>query len=469
MSGAPYIGYRLAWNHPESAMQAGIVHSTGLPKHCTPTSPYLERISSAFNTCVPTSLALLSTALGIFSIVAWLFAQLPQIYKNYRLKSASGLSIYFLGEWLFGDVTNLIGALLTGQASWQIGIATYYCIVDVCLSSQYLWYTHVKVWRKKEEMEYIEGEGDDEDAEDDGNGVRRAIAVVPPSDDRSSLKSANRKGSSAESQPNDSQLSEDGQPKTAHAPLTSIEWNEKLPAEPSEDLRHLRQNAPRTITLSSHAPILFSLANLAATAVASPVPSSRATFSTANASSSSAQIQMTGRIFSWISTLLYLGSRLPQIYKNAQRRSTAGLSPYMFLAAFTGNFLYSAAIIANPLAWASYPPYGAHGWVGREGSDRSTWVGLAAPFWLGAAGVLVLDATVGLQFLAYRGEERGEVEVLVEDERGRSKWRAVKGWMRGWIPSPSPSVREVEEARDGEPLLARRMSSRRRSSGYGAT
>lgn len=461
MSGAPYIGYRLAWNHPDSAIQTGIVHSTGLPNHCTPTSPYLERLSSAFNTCVPTSLALLSTALGIFSIVAWLFAQLPQIYKNYRLKSASGLSIYFLGEWLFGDVTNLIGALLTGQASWQIGIATYYCIVDVCLSSQYLWYTHVKVWGKKEKIEYIEGEGDDDD-----HG-RRAIAVVPPPDDVSSLKSANRKPSSAESQPNNAPVSEDGQPKTAHAPLTSIEWNEKIPDEPSENL-HLPQIAPRTINLSSHAPIMFSLANLAATAVASPVPSSPAFSTTANASSS-AQIQMTGRIFSWISTLLYLGSRLPQIYKNAQRRSTAGLSPYMFLAAFTGNFLYSAAIIANPLAWSSYPPYGAHGWVGSEGSDRATWVGLAAPFWLGAAGVLVLDATVGLQFLAYRGEERKEVEVLVEDDRGRSKWRRVKGWMRGWIPSPSPSVHEVEEARDGEPLLARRISSRRRSSGYGAT
>ena len=464
MSGAPYIGYRLAWNHPEGARQSGIFHSTGLPSHCTPTSPYLERLSSAFNTCVPTSLALLSTALGIFSIVAWLFAQLPQIYKNYRLRSASGLSIYFLGEWLFGDVTNLIGALLTGQASWQIGIATYYCIVDVCLSSQYLWYTHVKVWRKKEKMEYMEGEGDDEDDENDG---RRAVVIVPPSDDTSSLKSANRKASSADRQPNNPQVLEDGQPKTAHAPLTSIAWNEKLPTEPSEDLHLPPPNAPRTITLSSHAPIIFSLANLAATAVASPVPSSPATFSTANAPSS-AQIQWTGRIFSWISTLLYLGSRLPQIYKNAQRRSTAGLSPYMFLAAFTGNFLYSAAIIANPLAWSSYPPHGAHGWVGSDGSDRATWVGLAAPFWLGAAGVLVLDATVGLQFLAYGGE-REEVEVLVEDDRGRSKWRRVKGWMRGWIPSPSPSMHEVEEARDGEPLLARRISSRRRSSGYGAT
>ena len=464
MSGVPYIGYRLAWDHRNSAIQSGIVHGTGLPNHCTPTSPYLERLSSAFNTCVPTSLAFLSTALGIFSIVAWLFAQLPQIYKNYRLKSASGLSIYFLGEWLFGDVTNLIGALLTGQASWQIGIATYYCIVDVCLSSQYLWYTHVKVWRKKEKIEYIEGEGDDE------NDGRRAIVVVPPSDDGSSLKSANGKSPSADSQPNNPRVSEDGQSKTAHAPLTSTEWNEKITAE---DLHHLPQNTPRTITLSSHAPILFSLANLAATAIASPIPlSSPATFSTtANASPSSAQIQLTGRIFSWISTLLYLGSRLPQIYKNAQRRSTAGLSPYMFLAAFTGNFLYSAAIIANPLAWSSYPPSGAHGWVGSEGSDRATWVGLAAPFWLGAAGVLVLDATVGLQFLAYGGGGRGEeVEVLVEDERGRSKWRRVKGWMRGWIPSPSPSVREVEEARDGEPLLAGRVRSRSKSSGgYGAT
>ncbi|KAG8530543.1 uncharacterized protein KY384_005046 [Bacidia gigantensis] len=149
----------------------------------------------------------------------------------------------------------------------------------------------------------------------------------------------------------------------------------------------------------------------------------------------SSKAQVVGQVLSWASTALYLGSRLPQILKNSNRRSTAGVSLYMFVATFCGNFFYSAAIIANPLAWDSYGPYGCHGWAGPEGSDQSTWVKLTLPFWLGAAGVLVLDAYVIFQFIAYR-EKTEKVEMLVEDSRGRTTWKAVSGWMRGWVPSP---------------------------------
>ena len=165
--------------------------------------------------------------------------------------------------------------------------------------------------------------------------------------------------------------------------------------------------------------------------------------------------EFAGRILSWTSTLLYLGSRLPQIFKNAYRHSTAGLSPTLFAAAFCGNFFYSSSMLTNPLAWSSYPPYGLHGWVGPEGSDRRTWVALAAPFFLGAAGVLVMDAFIGMQFLMYG--EGLEQSILVEDREGRSKWRTLRGWMRGWVPSPSPDAKVIAaEEEDGRPLLLER-------------
>ncbi len=61
---------------------------------------------------------------------------------------------------------------------------------------------------------------------------------------------------------------------------------------------------------------------------------------------------------------------------------------------------------------------------------------LAAPFWLGAAGVLFMDGLMGVQFLLYgdRGEEK---IVKVRDARGWSRWERVSGWMRGWVPSVS--------------------------------
>lgn len=96
--------------------------------------------------------------------------------------------------------------------------------------------------------------------------------------------------------------------------------------------------------------------------------------------------------------------------------------------------------MTNPLAWFSAPSWGLHGWAGPEGSDRLNWISLAAPFWLGTAGVLALDATIGIQFLRY-GE--GKVKVVREARPGgRGRWRRVEGWMRGWVPSPGPTEGE---------------------------
>ena len=71
-----------------------------------------------------------------------------------------------------------------------------------------------------------------------------------------------------------------------------------------------------------------------------------------------------------------------------------------------------------------------------------------------------MDAAVGVQFLKF-GEEKKVVVVV--DERGRSRWRRVSGWMRGWVPSPSPGREVVEE--DERPLLQRPLSD---SGAYGA-
>jgi hypothetical protein len=146
-----------------------------------------------------------------------------------------------------------------------------------------------------------------------------------------------------------------------------------------------------------------------------------------------------GTVISWFSTLLYLGSRLPQLYKNHVRKSTAGLSPALFIAAFFGNLFYSSSMLTNPNAWSDFPAYGGGGWAGEDGNNRQEWVGRAAPFFLGAAGVLVMDACVGAQFIMFgESKEREPVVVVAVERAGRKwKWRRVSGWMRGWMPSVS--------------------------------
>ena len=440
----------LSYGYP-AAHEHCTMLTASLPQHCTPTSNLLLSLSTAFDTCVPTTLALLSTLLGILSIVSWLFAQLPQIFKNYALKSASGLSIYFLAEWLLGDATNLLGAMLTRQATWQVVVAAYYVTVDMALVSQYVWYKHVRPWQqfRSEGRDAGNGKGGNSGSGDVIIGISPVSGGVSPE----SLGFVGKGTSDAKPEAAKSMPLRISSSLFSQREKSSLSSSSRTVSRPGTSSGPLGPS-PKTILLISMLCAILANASPLTINTTNPEPNSLSTSNTT---------ETIGRILSWLSTVLYLGSRLPQLYKNFRRRSTAGLSPTLFIAAFFGNLFYSASLLTNPLAWSSYPPYGLHGWVGPEGSQRNTWLSLAAPFWLGAAGVLGLDGAVGAQFLIY-GEEK-EV-TIVKDERGRGRWRRVSGWMRGWVPSPSPE-RRMEEVRTDEegPLLERRDSGDGR---YGA-
>ena len=429
--------------------------ASNVPGHCDPVNSFLAGLSSTFHTCVPTPLAFLSTTLGILSIVSWLFAQLPQIIKNYGLKSASGLSIYFLAEWLLGDLTNLLGALLTRQAAWQVVVAAYYVTVDVCLVTQYYWYSHHKPWREERLS------GVDLPCNERRNSPSREV-LAGISHSRSASRPHTREGTG------EGPKSGEPEPPTEPKPMAnsfyrnlSFSWSPREKSTPSSSYRNIRrpQGSP-TPGVSPNTILVISLVFVVLTQASPLQPLSQHQTSSSSAPN---PLELAGRILSWISTLLYLGSRLPQIYKNHRRRSTSGLSPTLFIAAFFGNLFYSTSLLTNPLAWHSSPPYGLHGWAGSEGNDRRNWITLAIPFFLGAAGVLVMDATIGIQFLIF-GEERAPPKVVVvRDERGRSQWRRVSGWMRGWVPSPGRRPRDEDE----RPLLARAQSSNQHGYGTG--
>ncbi|CAK39913.1 uncharacterized protein An08g04110 [Aspergillus niger] len=369
-----------------------------LPQHCEPTTPFLAAVSSYLHICLPTPLAFVSSVLGTLSIVSWLFAQLPQIYKNYQIQSTAGLSLFFLVEWCLGDTSNLLGALLTRQAGWQVIVAAYYVCVDVTLVFQYFWYTHYR------------GHSSD-------HAPRSTESPLP-------------------SNPKDMKdIKEPAVPSS----------NGQSPSYSNEKL----SSSKRSITRSSSGPSLpigsprtLLLASMLCAVVANAAPTEQQTTS----ESSQKTLEILGRIISWMSTFLYLGSRPPQLYKNYCRKSTSGLSPLLFMAAFCGNLFYSASLLTNPNAWYDFPAYGGGGWADADGNDRLEWVTRATPFFLGAFGVLAFDGLMGVQFLMY-GTRDDESIMQVEDPKdGRSRWTRVRGWMRGWIPSVSPARRLRSDA-----------------------
>lgn len=99
--------------------------------------------------------------------------------------------------------------------------------------------------------------------------------------------------------------------------------------------------------------------------------------------------QVIGRMSAWICAILYLTSRLPQIWKNFVRKSVEGLSMYLFLFAFLGNTFYVMSILTSPI-------------LSTPGPEASSYIRECIPYLLGSAGTLMFDITIVSQSFLYR-------------------------------------------------------------------
>ncbi|CAG8484652.1 6131_t:CDS:2 [Cetraspora pellucida] len=99
-----------------------------------------------------------------------------------------------------------------------------------------------------------------------------------------------------------------------------------------------------------------------------------------------------GRIFAWTCTVLYLTSRMPQIWKNYKRRSVEGLSIFMFVFAALGNFTYTVSIFSSPLV-----------------RTNPTYLKESTPYILGSIGTLVFDLTIFLQWYYWKNRDDFEL------------------------------------------------------------
>ncbi|CAG8560177.1 14378_t:CDS:2 [Acaulospora morrowiae] len=281
---------------------------------------YVRWIHTLFGACRYGSRDAISFLLGYASIACWLNAQLPQVITNYRNKSADGLSFPFLCNWLLGDITNLIGCLLTKQLPFQTYLAVYFCIVDLGLFFQYFYYTWYRAKPKTNDEQFE-------------IPIKRNYHTFPT-------------------------------PARKYKRISSMVF------------------AVLLFTFHSTSTISSSLSTSPSGHLYSKSLSTDNDESTSNAS-------FIGRIMAWTCTVLYLTSRMPQIWKNYVRRSVEGLSIFMFIFAALGNLTYTISIFTNPIA-SSDPKY----------------LHEAVPYILGSVGTLAFDVTIFLQWCAWRDPGR---------------------------------------------------------------
>ena len=448
-------------SHTSIRPLANALQPRELPQHCDPTTPFLRDISSTFNTCLPTPLAFASTLVGTLSIFSWLFAQLPQIVRNYRNKSVAGLSVFFLAEWLLGDLSNLLGALLTNQATWQVIIGAYYVFVDVMMVSQWIWYEKLRHGRPLRRI-WLAGKSIGKRAREN-NIIREAQIVgdISPQEQERLQEGEDvviLRRTSTEPQDIPTSKASSANDMFRIPVYGTISPAASLATSPAN--RSIHRIQQQSLPAASPKTVLFITLLIAIMARGTPVPNATTAVSEVPESS---RAFAAGTVLSWCSTVLYLFSRFPQIVFNFKRKSTSGLSPTLFAAAFCGNLFYSTSLALNPNAWQSFGPYGGQGWADADGSNHVEWVRSALPFFIGAAGVLALDGTVGLQFWIYG--DRG-AEVVVVHEQGlpgaketAMRVRKVSGWMRGWQPSARGRISPVHGKKkklaneEEEPLL----------------
>ncbi|KAF3034040.1 hypothetical protein E8E12_000962 [Didymella heteroderae] len=289
----------------------------------------------------------LSGIWGSISLCAWIFLLVPQLIENYKSGSADGISLVFLAIWFIGDVTNLAGALWAGLVPTVIALAMYFCVADLILIAQCVYYNTINARRARK------------------TSVQSTNSVEAPLLGRRDSSNVGLPGSHRR----DSQAS---RRRRASSLPTILDVDEA----PSEWMKN---------TLSVFGILVVGAAGWAIawkSGVWLPQPVT---------DGDEEPIALGAEILGYASAICYLGARIPQIIKNQRERSCEGLSLLFFMLSLLGNATYGAGILFH--------------------STEREYFLTNLPWLIGSLGTMVEDAIIFMQFRAFgTGEALSSVD-----------------------------------------------------------
>ncbi|GMG54760.1 unnamed protein product [Ambrosiozyma monospora] len=354
---------------------------------------------------------------GYISMTAWLFAQLPQVIKNYSDKSVDGLSVGFLLCWFGGDFLNFTSCLLTDAMLFQLLLSGYYCTIDLILAGQFYYYSCLyhnpksRFYHKKrvqrlrpihrnhssprsalrdsltndQIIRQISGSRDSEIDYDDGTGMADVPAEhitrpIPINYSSTQSESTSQNSNISNSNTSSRRGSVFKFPNNSLSRLISTSFVmgfSKVQGFPIEKFIEVEQKKKKNN---------------------SPLYKVIMWFMTMDSFKF-------GKILAWSCTGLYLSSRIPQLMTNYKLRSTKGVSIKLIIAALIGNIFYSTSLLTCKSAL-----------LGGE-ATREFW-GAELSYLIGAIGTVIFDICLLLQwyYWDYKGEIKRQKRRRINEE-----------------------------------------------------
>ena len=346
--------------------------------------PYYEGIYNALGECIHKDDAakMVSFVFGWCSIACWVVAQIPQVVKSIMLKNVESVSPLLFINWFIGDISNLLGVIFTRGLVTQLASGSYYMLIDViCVTVNfYFRYCYKPKKKGKEKKHSAENEESEvSDVENKGSSV--------DSSDNSSAKS-NSNDKSVDSSSNSSKHGKDSSDTADVCEENDINVEIERHNEPVKVPKDL---VPVVIFLFLRGGMCYAVDE------ESLFDKKKMEFLTTNGvmfgelseeaeeeaeDYTKTPIYIAGMVLGYISCVMYLAARLPQIIKNAKKHNVAGLAPAMFALASCANLFYAMSILL--------------------GSKTSEDYIRQVPWFLGSAGTLVFDATLLGQYFHYK-------------------------------------------------------------------
>ncbi|KAK9459846.1 PQ loop repeat-domain-containing protein [Lipomyces oligophaga] len=280
----------------------------------------------------------LSGIFGTTSIACWVVLLVPQLIDQWRLKSSEGVSLIFLTVWFLGDCANLLGALWARLLPNVVLLAAWFVVADAAELSSAFYYRYIYVSessRVRERTEPEEGEESD----------------LP-------LLASDRLGVEATAFADEEELLES-----------------QLPA-----------NRRDSALIKYILPVLgvFVAGGIGYAFSSHEQPEND------GGDSGDLPISLGPQILGYISALLYLSARIPQIIQNYQRKSVHGLSLLFFVYSTLGNVTYAFQIIL-------YAP-------------NAQYLILNFSWILGSLGTVFQDAIIFAQFYIYDSRKNPQIQ-----------------------------------------------------------